>query len=164
MPTNRPIAFSPLRQTLGFLGWLLLCFAAAGSAYFVAVDGWYASLVKPSWNPPAWVFGPVWSVLYMLMATAAWLVWREGGWKSQRGPLTLFLVQWLLNAAWTPLFFGLHRPDLAMMEIAVFWCVLAITVTMFWRVRRLAGALMLPYLIWVSVAATLNFCIWRMNP
>lgn len=99
----------------------------------------------------------------MMMAVAAWLVWREGGWKEQGPALRLFLAQWLLNALWTPLFFGMHRAGLAFAEIVVLWLVLAATVVSFWRVRKPAGILLLPYLAWVTFAAALNFNIWRMN-
>jgi len=157
-------ALPPRRPILALAGWLALCLAASGSALFVSVDGWYESLVKPSWNPPAWLFGPVWTALYVIMAIAAWLVWREGGWSAQRRPLGLFLAQWVLNALWTPLFFGLHRPDIAFAEILVLWVVLALTVRAFWRVRRIAGLLLVPYLAWVSFAAFLNFTLWRLNP
>ncbi len=148
---------------IALTGWLLLCFAAAGTAVFVSTDGWYAALHKPSWNPPAWIFGPAWSLLYALMAVAAWLVWREGGWKVQTRPLGWFLLQWMLNALWTPLFFGMHRPDIAFAEIVVLWLVIAATLVSFWRVRQVAGILLVPYLAWVSFAAALNFIIWRMN-
>lgn len=152
------------RQALALVGWLALCFAASGTAVFVAVDGWYAGLLKPAWNPPAWVFGPVWTSLYVLMAVAAWLVWREGGWKAQGQALVLFLLQWLLNALWTPLFFGMHSPGLAFAEIVTLWLALAATLKSFWRVRKSAGILLVPYLAWVSLAAALNFTIWRLNP
>jgi benzodiazapine receptor len=160
--THRP-APSASRQTLALVGWLALCFMAAGTAVFVSIDGWYAALHKPSWNPPAWLFGPAWTLFYILMAVAAWLVWREGGWKTQGQALSLFLLQWLLNALWTPLFFGLHRPGLAFAEIIIFWLVLAATLASFWRVRKVAGVLLMPYLAWVSFAAALNFTIWRLN-
>jgi translocator protein len=150
-------------QAFALVGWLALCFAAAGTAGFVSIDGWYAALQKPSWNPPAWVFGPAWTVLYLSMAVAAWLVWREGGWKTQGRALGLFLVQWVLNALWTPLFFGLHRPGLAFAEITILWLVLAATLAAFWRIHKVAGALLVPYLAWVSFAAALNFAIWRLN-
>jgi translocator protein len=146
------------------MGWLALCFSAAGSAVFVSPGGWYASLIKPSWTPPPWVFGPVWSLLYVLMAVAAWLVWREGGWRSQRQALGLFLLQWLLNALWTPLFFGLHQPGLACVEIAALWLLILMTLILFWRVKKTAGVLLLPYLAWVTIATALNFTIWRLNP
>jgi translocator protein len=150
-------------ERLALIGWLALCFAAAGTAVFVSTDGWYASLHKPAWNPPAWVFGPAWTVLYVMMAVAAWMVWRAGGWKAQGRALGLFLLQWLLNALWTPLFFGLQRPGLAFAEITVLWLVLAATLWSFWRVRKAAGVLLVPYLAWVSFAAALNFTIWRLN-
>jgi len=152
------------RQTIALVGWLALCFAAAGSAVFVSTDGWYAVLHKPSWNPPAWVFGPAWSLLYVSMAAAAWFVWREGGWETQRKALALFLAQWLLNALWTPLFFGMHRPGLALAEIIVLWLAIAATLASFWRVSKIAGVLLAPYLAWVSFAAVLNAAIWRLNP
>ncbi len=143
---------------------MVLCLAASVSAVFVSVDGWYAGLVKPTWNPPSWLFGPVWTALYITMAVAAWLVWREGGWNAQRRPLALFVAQWALNAFWTPLFFGLHRPGLAFAEILLLWVVLIATLLAFWRVKRIAGLLLVPYLSWVSFAAFLNFTIWRLNP
>ena len=151
-------------KTLVLAGWLGLCFAASGTAVFVSTKGWYAGLRKPAWNPPAWVFAPAWTLLYVLMAVAAWFVWREGGWKEQWRALALFLVQWLLNALWTPLFFGMHRSGLAFGEILLLWLVLAVTMKSFWRVSKSAGALLVPYLAWVSFAATLNFTIWRLNP
>lgn len=161
-PQQTPAAGA--RQAIGLAGWLLFCFAASGSAVFVATGGWYATLNKPSWNPPAWVFGPVWSLLYVMMAIAAWLVWRRGGWSQQSRALGLFLLQWLLNALWTPLFFGLHRPGWAFAEILLLWLALLATLVCFWRVSRTAGALLVPYLAWVSFAAFLNFTIWRLNP
>ncbi len=143
--------------------WLVLSFTASAGALFVSTGDWYESLRKPAWNPPASVFGPVWSLLYVLMAVAAWLVWREGGWKAQPRPLLLFLLQWLLNALWTPLFFGLHRPDLALVDILALWLALAATLLAFWRVRPAAGALLVPYLAWSSFAAVLNLALWRLN-
>ena len=145
-------------------GWLALCFAAAGTATFVSTDGWYAGLNKPAWDPPAWVFGPAWTLLYILMAVAAWIVWREGGWQAQGRALRLFLLQWFLNALWTPLFFGLHLPGLAFADIVLLWLAIAATLWSFWRVRKLAGVMLVPYLAWVSFAAALNFAIWRLNP
>jgi tryptophan-rich sensory protein len=158
-PSSRPAG----RQTLALIGWLALCFAASGTAVFVSIGGWYSSLNKPSWNPPPWIFGPVWSLLYIMMAVAAWLVWREGGWKRHGRTLGLFFLQWLLNALWTPIFFGMHRSGLAFAEIIMLWIVLAATLRLFWRVSKLAGVLLVPYLVWVSFAAALNFAIWRLN-
>ncbi len=151
------------RQTLALIAWLALTFSAALTGAFVSTGGWYAELVKPSWNPPGWLFGPVWTTLYAMMAVAAWLVWQRGGWKAQRGPLTLFLVQWALNALWTPLFFGLQRPDLAFVEILVLLIAVVATLVVFWRVRVSAGLLLIPYAVWVGFAAVLNGTIWRLN-
>lgn len=148
---------------LALIGWFALCFSATGTAVFVSTGDWYATLQKPSWNPPAWLFGPVWTILYAMMAVAAWLVWRRGGWPVQRLALGLFVAQLVLNALWTPLFFGLHRPGLALVDLGLLWAVLAATVAVFWRVRRTAGALLLPYLAWSSFAAVLNLTIWRLN-
>ena len=155
---------SPFRQTLALAAWILFCFSAAGTAAFIAPGGWYAGLIKPSWNPPSWVFGPAWTLLYVMMAVAAWLVWREGGWKAQKVALGWFVAQWTLNALWTPLFFGLHHIGLALIEIVLLWLTLAVTVGVFRRVKPAAGALLIPYLAWVSFATILNFTIWRLNP
>ncbi len=163
MTTTQSSLPSAGRSKIALIGWLVLCFAAAGTAVFVSTEGWYAALHKPSWNPPAWLFGPAWTLLYITMAVAAWLVWREGGWKVQGRALGLFLLQWLLNALWTPLFFGLHLPGLAFAEIILLWLAIAATLVSFWRVRQVAGILLVPYLAWVSFAAALNFTIWRLN-
>ena len=156
------------RELLALLGFVVLCFAAAGfGALFTtpqtAPGGWYSQIQKPSWTPPAWLFGPVWSALYLMMAVAAWWVWRQGGWGGQRGALTLFLVQLVLNAAWSGLFFGLRSPSLGVIGIALLWIAILLTVLAFFRVSPLAGWLMVPYLLWVSYASALNFTIWRLN-
>jgi tryptophan-rich sensory protein len=151
------------RNVLALAGWLALTFSAALTGAFVSTAGWYAGLTKPTWNPPGWLFGPVWTLLYTTMAVAAWLVWRRGGWREQKRPLGLFLIQWGLNALWTPLFFGLHRPGLAFTEIIVLALAVTATLVSFWKVRRLAGLLMVPYALWVSFAAVLNYTIWRLN-
>ncbi len=151
------------RRYLALIGWLALTFSASVTSVFVKTDGWYADLAKPAWNPPSWVFGPVWTTLYIMMAVGAWLVWQRGGWKAQRGPLTLYLVQWSLNALWTPLFFGLQRPGLAFAEILVLAAAIYGTLVVFWRVRPVDGALLVPYALWTSFAAVLNFTLWRMN-
>jgi tryptophan-rich sensory protein len=143
---------------------LLLCFVAAGVGGLFMPGEWYASLKKPAWNPPGWIFGPVWTALYTMMAVAAWRVWKCGGFTAQRRPLALFLVQLALNAAWTPLFFGLHRLGLAFAEMLLLWLAIAATLTEFYRVSRAAAWLLAPYLAWVSFAALLNFTLWRLNP
>ena len=164
--TTPPIRHSsshPLRPALALVGWLLVCFAAAVMGGLFMPGEWYASLKKPSWNPPAWVFGPVWTALYTMMAVAAWLVWRRGGFAAQRRLLTLFLVQLALNAAWTPLFFGLKQPGWAFTEIVLLWLAIGATLFAFRPVSRVAAWLLAPYLAWVSFAATLNFTLWRLN-
>jgi len=148
---------------LGLIGWLALTFCAAATGAFVKTSGWYAELTKPSWNPPGWVFGPVWTLLYAMMAVAAWLVWLRGGWRAQRKPLAVYLTQWALNAIWTPLFFGLHRPGLAFSEISVLVLAVYATLVLFWKVRPVAGLLLVPYALWTTFAAVLNFTIWRLN-
>ena len=154
---------TPGRRLLALAGWLLLCFSAAALGGLSGAGDWYASLKKPAWNPPAWIFPPVWSALYALMAVAAWLVWRQGGWAGQRRPLLFFLAQLTLNALWTPLFFGLQRPGLAFAEIVLLWLAIVVTLLVFRPVSRSAAWLLAPYLAWVSFAAVLNFTLWRMN-
>lgn len=147
----------------GLAGWLIASFLPGTMGVWFKPGAWYAALTKPAWNPPSWLFAPVWSTLYAAMGIAVWLVWSRGGWAAQRRPLTLFVVQLVLNAAWTPLFFGLHWPAVAFGEILLLWAAIATTLRAFWSVRRPAGALLLPYLAWVSFASALNFTLWRLN-
>ena len=151
------------RSLAALVGWLLLTFCASATAVLVSTGGWYAGLTKPTWNPPGWIFGPVWTVLYALMAVAAWRVWLQGGWARQKNALGLFLLQWVLNALWTPLFFGLHRPGWALVEILVLLAAILATIQTFWRLDRPAGLLLLPYAAWVAFASVLNGAIWRLN-
>ena len=155
---------SPSRWKSAFAlaGWLALCFSAASLGAVFMPGEWYATLKKPSWNPPGWIFGPVWSALYTMMAVAAWLVWKRGGFAAQRRPLALFLVQLALNASWTPLFFGLHWPGLAFAEIVLLWLAIAATLAAFRPVSRAAAWLLAPYLAWVSFAAVLSD-LWSMT-
>jgi tryptophan-rich sensory protein len=157
---------SGTKQIIGLLGWLLLSFAAAaiGALASVQAASFYQQLAQPSWAPPSSVFGPVWSLLYALMAIAAWLVWRHGGWRRQRDVLTLFMLQLAVNALWSWLFFAWHHGALAFIDIVLLWLLIVATVIGFWRVRPLAGALLLPYLCWVSFASALNFAVWHLNP
>lgn len=142
--------------------WLIAAFVpAAIGAAFPAPD-YYARLAKPAWAPPPWLFGPAWTVLYALMGVAAWLIAKRGG-PGARGALGLWGLQLGLNAAWTPIFFGLRIPGLALVEIAAMWVAIASTTIVFFGRRTLAGALLLPYLAWVTFAAALNFEIWRLN-
>ncbi len=147
---------------LGF--WLAVTFTAAWIGSRFQPGEWYAGLVKPALTPPGWVFGPVWTMLYAMMATAAWLVWRSLGMSDALIPLGLFLGQLALNALWSYLFFGLQRPDLAFLDIVALWLGLLATLVAFWRANAPAGILLLPYLLWVSFATYLNFQFWRLNP
>ena len=151
------------RPLAALAGWLLLTYSASATAVFVTTGGWYAGLAKPAWNPPGWIFGPVWTILYALMAVAAWRVWLKGGWTKQKAALRLFVAQWALNALWTPLFFGLHQPGWALAEILVLLLAILATMRAFWRVDRAAGLLMPPYAAWVAFATVLNWTIWRLN-
>jgi tryptophan-rich sensory protein len=126
-------------------------------------NGWYEGLDKPGFTPPDWVSGPVWTVLYALMAVAAWLVWREFPHKNVVAPLVVFGVQLVLNALWSWLFFQWHLLGWAFAELVVLWLFILASVILFWRVRTLAGVLLLPYLAWVTYAGALNAAIWRMN-
>ncbi len=134
----------------------------------VAANGgfsaWYLTIQKPSFTPPNWVFGPVWIVLYLLMGIAAFLVWQKGlGHRAVRIALIWFLVQLALNAAWSPVFFGLHRIGLALLVIVLLWVAIAVTVHRFFRISPPAGWLLMPYLFWVSFAVILNASIWSLN-
>ncbi len=143
------------------------CFGAAavGGAWTSgSVETWYPRLNKPSWNPPSVVFGPVWSALYLGMAVAAWRVWdRSRNEEKARRALALFGAQLALNVAWSGIFFGLMQPGWAALEIIALWGAIAATLLAFWEQDEAAGALMAPYLAWVTFAAALNLTIWRMN-
>lgn len=157
---------SPAAQFFGLLVCLILCFAAAGvGGLFTAlsVTNWYQTLDKPSWNPPDWVFGPVWSVLYFLMGVAAWLIWRRADGSQPRQALRLFGIQLALNVAWPACFFALRNPGLALAELVVLLVAIAATMAAFQRISPLAAALMAPYLAWSTFAAVLNLSIWRLN-
>lgn len=138
--------------------------AAVGSiASFQAVE-FYAQLKQPSFAPPAWLFGPAWTTLFVLMTIAAWLVVRERGWRDARVEMRLFFVQLALNALWSWLFFHWHLGVLALLEMVVLWLAILITCVLFWRVKVLAGALMIPYLLWVGFATVLTYAMIRLNP
>lgn len=154
------------RSIVALAVFLALSFAASaigGLFTFPAIPGWYQGLEKPSWTPPDALFGPVWTALYILMAVAAWLVWKRGGWTAQRGPLTLWGVQLVLNSLWSILFFGMRNPALGLMGIVILWLAILATLIAFWKVSRLAGGLLIPYLAWVSYASALNYSIFRLN-
>ena len=154
------------RSATGLVVALALCYGAAAVGGLFGAGGtgnWYANLARPSWTPPSWVFGPVWTILYGMMAVAVWLIWLNRRRRPAAAPMVLFAVQLVFNAAWSPLFFGLHRPDLAFADIVLLWLALVASVWLFLRRSALAGLLLVPYLLWVSFAAALNFAIWRLN-
>jgi benzodiazapine receptor len=160
------VRYSVRAQAGGLVGWLLVSFAAAAVGGFASAGAgdFYRQLHRPGWAPPGWVFGPVWSVLYTLQGVSAWLVWREreaGG--RRRVALAVFLAQLAANALWSWLFFAWHRGGLAFGEVVVLLAMIGATAALFWRVRRLAGALLLPYLMWVGFATALTYAIWRRN-
>jgi benzodiazapine receptor len=152
-----------VRSVLALAGWLALCFGAATFGALFMPGEWYAQLRKPSWNPPSWLFGPVWTALYFMMASAAWLIWRRGGFAANLRPLSLFLAQLVFNALWSWLFFGLKNPALAFVDIVCLWLGILLTLLSFWTVHRTAALLLAPYLAWVSFAAVLNWTLWQMN-
>jgi translocator protein len=161
MPENQ--SASRLRQSLALVIAIAICFSVAGLGGLATapnIPTWYAELSKPSWTPPGWLFGPVWSALYLCMAIAAWLVWRRGG---ASVPLLLFGAQLVLNAAWSWIFFSFHNPGMALADLVLLWMAIAATTVAFWRRSAWAGFLFVPYLAWVSFAGVLNFAIWRLN-
>ncbi len=157
---------APARSVLTLVGFVAACFGAAlvGSAFTApSIPEWYESLAKPFFTPPSWLFGPVWTALYLAMAFAGWLVWRAGITSTIALPLALFGGQLMLNALWSILFFGLRSPGVALAEILVLWAAILATLLLFRPISREAGWLLAPYLAWVTFAALLNFEIWRPN-
>jgi len=150
----------------GLAAGVAICLAAGGLgtiATSAKIPTWYAGLAKPAWNPPNWVFGPVWTTLYVLMAVAAWLVWSRRRERNVTLALTLFGVQLGLNTVWSFVFFGMEAPGAAMIELVVLWVAIVGTVGVFRRVSGVAAGLMVPYLAWVSFAGCLNYAIWQLN-
>lgn len=158
-------AASKPRQALALAAFMVLTLAAgflAGQATTPNIASWYNGLVKPSFNPPNWVFAPVWTTLYVLMAVAVWRVWRAaGGWHTA---IALWALQLGLNVAWSFIFFGAHNPGAALAELVVLWAAVLVTLVACGRVDRVAGWLLIPYWLWVSFAGVLNFWVWRLNP
>ncbi len=144
-------------------GAFLLCFTVAASGAFFPPDEWFRTLVRPSFAPPNWLFGPVWTLLYSMMAISAWLVWRASGFAKARTALAVFAVQLVLNATWSGLFFGLHNMGLAFAEIILLWIAIATTIAAFRTHSKLAAYMLLPYLAWVSFASVLNYGFWSLN-
>ncbi len=151
------------RSLLGLVAWLCVCFAAAavGGVASVAARDFYAQLSRPAWAPPGWLFAPMWTTLYTLMALAAWAVWKVQGF---RGAIVLFVVQLAANALWTWLFFVWRLGAVAFAEVVLLWLLILCTMVAFWRVRRWAAWALVPYLAWVSLACALTYSVWRRNP
>ena len=152
-----------MKQWLVLAGFLALCLGvgtAAGLITAPAVTDWYLTLSKPSWTPPSWLFAPAWTVLYIMMAIAAWLVWKAG---NATTAMILFFAQLLLNFAWSVLFFGARSPGLGLIDVTAMWLAIAATIFAFAMKSRLAAFLMVPYLCWVSFAGALNAAIFMMN-
>lgn len=150
-----------MKQWQSLVVFLVLVAMTAALGGLSAPDAWFAALHKPAFNPPAWVFGPVWSLLYIMMAVAAWRIYRVEGFGLAIG---LWLAQLLVNAIWSPLFFAMHRIDLALIDIVLLDVLVIATIAVFFRRDRIAGWLMLPYLGWISFATALNAAFWQLNP
>ena len=148
---------------LGLAFWLGLTFAAGWVGSRFQPGEWYTHLVQPALTPPGWVFGPVWTILYILMGVAAWLVWQRYGLAGAVWPLGLFILQLILNTLWSYLFFGLKNPGGAFLDIVALWLSILATLIAFWQYYPAAGKLLLPYLLWVTFAVYLNLQFWRLN-
>ena len=150
----------------GLVLWCAVCFivAAVGASASLQAGSFYAELVRPDWAPPASVFGPVWTLLYAMMAIAASLIWQRRAIQLARIALAFFAFQLILNALWSWLFFGWNQGALSLLDIVVLWALIVATLVLFWRIRPLAGMLLVPYLAWVTFASVLNYEIWRLNP
>lgn len=145
------------------MGFLAANLAVACSGALFRPGAWYESLAKPRWRPPNWLFGPAWAVLYVMIAFAGWLVWREKGFAGAGVALALYAVQLLLNAIWSWLFFGLRRMDLAFFDLIALWLAILATILAFAPHHAGAAWMMMPYLAWVTFAGALNFAVWRLN-
>ncbi len=151
---------------LGLLVFLMACFAVSAIGGLItssSVGSWYQSLAKPSFNPPDWLFAPVWTALYLMMAVAGWRVWRRVGWRDGGPALGIFALQLGFNLGWSAVFFGLRMPGAGLIVIVLLLAAIAVTSRLFLKVDRLAGALLLPYLAWVAFASLLNASIWLLN-
>ncbi len=159
---------STLSKIFGLIFWIGICYLVAWLGAQVspgiAPADWYNSLNKPSWNPPSWVFGPVWTTLYTLMGIAAWLVWKKFGFKYAKPALSVFLIQLVLNGLWSQLFFGLKSPGWAFLEIFFLLATILLTTFLFSKKVKAAAWLMVPYILWVAFATVLNGTIWWINP
>jgi translocator protein len=154
------------KQVVGLIVWLLITFIAAGIGTIASSNAgiFYQQLIRPEWAPPAWLFAPVWTILYLLMGIAAWLVWRVQGFRAARISLSLYIIQLAVNAFWTWLFFIWRQGQISFIEIIILWILILCTLIAFWRVRMINGILLIPYLAWVSFASVLTYVTWKLNP
>jgi len=159
--TQPPVQYSGFKSIAAFAVFFVLCFAASSMGIFFGPGEWYDSLNRPSFAPPDWLFGPVWTLLYIMIALSGWLVWRRVGWGSSL--IKLWLIQLALNALWPPLFFGLQMPGVALAEMGLFWIAIAACIMHFRPVSNVAAWLLLPYLAWVTFAFVLNMGFWWLN-
>jgi len=154
------------KYILALIIFLLITFLAAFVGNFFTMPNiptWYASLNKPSFSPPNWLFGPVWTILYILMAVSAFLVWKKGEEPRIKSSLFFYFAQLLLNTAWSIAFFGLHNPFRGFLVIIALWFMIVLTMVEFWKIEKAAGILFIPYILWVTFAAILNFAVWKLN-
>jgi benzodiazapine receptor len=152
-----------LKSLAGLIVSLILVAVVAAFGGLFTPNSWYQEIAKPPWTPPGCIFGPVWTFLYALMGVAAWLVWREPGRSISNLALGVYILQLILNAVWSWIFFGLHRVGLAFADLIILWILLGITTILFWKVRRAASILLFPYIAWVTFAGFLNYTIWILN-
>ena len=153
-----------MASIVALAGFLAVCFLAALPGVWFPPGEWYERLKKPAWRPPNRLFAPVWTVLYVMMAIAGWLIWRQAGFVGAGVALAVYALQLVINAAWTPLFFGLRRPDFGLVDIVLLWLSIVATIALFAPISVVAASLLVPYLAWVTFAAALNFALWRLNP
>lgn len=153
-----------LESGIALAVFIVVCFAVSTMGAIFRPGDWYDNLNKPSWQPPSWLFAPVWSILYVMIAVSGWLVWREHGLAGASFAFVVYGIQLVVNGAWSPVFFGLKRPDLALIEVGFLWLSVVATIWVFAPLNETATWLLVPYLVWVSFASFLNFTIVRLNP
>ncbi|MBX2854317.1 MAG: tryptophan-rich sensory protein [Rhodobacteraceae bacterium] len=153
-----------MASEFALLGFIFVCFLAAMGGALFRPGAWYETLERPSWRPPNWLFGPAWAVLYAMIAVSGWLVWREVGLTGGALAFAVYAAQLILNFFWSAVFFGLRRIGWALVEMAALWLAILANILVFWPISPAAGAMLIPYLLWVSFAFTLNLAIWRLNP
>ncbi len=150
-------------KIIGLVVWILICFIPAIIGSQFGPGDWYQTLTKPEWNPPNWIFGSVWTLLYISMGISVWIIWKNYGLKTAAIPITFFIAQLILNALWSWFFFGLENVGLAFIDIVALWTLIFITLILFWKLNTWSGVLLLPYIAWVSFATVLNYNIWQLN-